>query len=134
MNMAVILDKPKVKISESLKALIKERTEEMGQVVLHISMKSISSQDFLIRIWPTSYLYDQGSDHASDLIHIENITYYPTWYLCPSGKPVNFTLVFSGLPKKCTTFDFVEHCTNQGGAFEVRNIARNNSDVYYLEV
>jgi len=131
-----IIEKPKTKISEKLLRQIKAQTEEMGQVVLHFIFKTSAHVlgDTLIRIWPTSYLYDLGSTHRSDLVHIENITYYPHWYLCPAGTETYFTLVFSGLPKSCTAFDFIEHCTNESGAFQVRNIQRNSSDVYFLQL
>lgn len=131
-----IIKKPETKISTKLLREIKTKTEEMGQVVLHFVFQTSESMlgDTLIRIWPTTFLYDLGSSHKSDLVHIENITYYPDWYLCPAGTETFFTLIFSGLPKSCSAFDFIEHCTNQAGAFEVRNIQRNNSDVYFLQL
>lgn len=132
--MPTVIDKPTIEISPELKELIKHHTQEMGQVVVHLALESISSYDQWIRIWPTTYLYDQGSAHTSDLVHIENIVYHPHWQLCPAGKVAHFTLIFAGLPRSCATFDLIEHCTNQSGAFEVRDIARNNNDVYYLKM
>jgi len=131
-----IIKKPETKISKKLLNEIKAQTEEMGQVVLHFVFQTsdMVQGDTLIRIWPTTYLYDLHSGHKSELVHIENITYYPDWYLCPAGTETYFTLIFSGLPKSCTAFDFIEHCTNQAGAFEVKNIQRNNSDVYFLQL
>ncbi len=85
-----------------------------------------------IRIWPSTYLYDHTSDHKSDLVHAEKISYYPEWTMTDSGEAY-FSLVFSGLPKSCTVFDLIEHCTNEGGAFKVLNIPRNESDVYYVQ-
>ena len=133
---ATIIKKPETKISNKLLNEIKAQTEEMGQVVLHFVFKTSNSMlgDTLIRIWPTSYLYDLHSSHKSELVHIENITYYPDWFLCPAGTETFFTLIFSGLPKSCTAFDFIEHCTNQSGAFLVENIQRNKSDVYFLQL
>lgn len=131
-----IIKKPDTRISEKLLKQIRSQTEEMGQVVLHFVFKTPNEGmgDTLIRIWPTSYLYDVHSAHRSDLVHIENITYYPTWFLCPAGTETFFTLIFSGLPKSCTAFDFIEHCSNQSGAFRVLNIQRNKSDVYFLQL
>ncbi|MPN29566.1 hypothetical protein SDC9_177019 [bioreactor metagenome] len=40
-----------------------------------------------------------------------------------------FTLVFSGLPDECTTFDLIEEIPEEGGFF-VPNIKRNGTDVY----
>ena len=133
---ATVITKPETRVSKKLLDEIKSQTEEMGQVVLHFlfQTKNILFGDTLIRIWPTTYLYDLGSSHRSELVHVENITYYPDWFLCPAGTETYFTLVFSGLPKSCTAFDFIEHCTNQSGAFEVRNIQRNSSDVYFLQL
>ncbi len=132
--MATVITKPDIDISLELKKLIQHSTEELGQVVVHFTVDNPTNQDSAIRIWPTTYLYDQGSSHHSDLVHIENIVYYPNWQICPKGTSSHFTLIFTGLPKSCSTFDFIEHCTNQGGAFEVRDIARNKSDVYYLKM
>jgi len=133
---ATIIKKPETLISEQLLNQIKSQTEEMGQVVLHFVFHTsdVLLGDTLIRIWPTTYLYDLHSSHKSELVHIENITYYPDWYLCPAGSESFFTLIFSGLPKSCTAFDFIEHCTNQSGAFQVKNIQRNKTDVYFLQL
>jgi hypothetical protein len=133
---ASIIQKPETKISEQLLRKIKTQFDEMGQVVLHFVFQTPNDLfgDTLIRIWPTTYLYDLHSAHRSELVHIENITYYPDWHLCPAGKETYFTLIFSGLPKSCAAFDFIEHCTNQQGAFEVKNIQRNKTDVYFLQL
>ncbi len=133
---ATIIKKPETKISKKLLREIKAQSEEMGQVVLHFVFRTtnIILGDTLIRIWPTTYLYDLNSAYRSELVHVENITYYPDWFLCPAGTETYFTLIFSGLPKSCTAFDFIEHCTNQSGAFHVKNIQRNESDVYFLQL
>jgi len=133
---ATIIKKPETFISKQLLNQIKTQSEEMGQVVLHFVFHTpdMLFGDSLIRIWPTTYLYDLHSAHKSELVHIENITYYPDWYLCPAGTESYFTLIFSGLPKSCTAFDFIEHCTNQSGAFQVKNIQRNKTDVYFLQL
>lgn len=131
MDFPKIIEKPKVSISPDLLQELKEQIHEQGQVVVHCIQKANSPT--LIRIWPTTYLYDHHSAHVSDLVHAENITYFPEW------KPVNqgenyFTLIFSGLPDSCILFDLLEHCDNQAGAFMVKSIVRNNTDVYYVEL
>ena len=133
---AKIIKKPKVEITEEWLKKVKVQADDMGQVVLHFVFRSPDDLfgDTLIRIWPTTYLYDNHSPHISDLVHIENITYYPDWHICPAGSNTYFTLIFSGLPKSCTAFDFIEHCSNQAGAFQVKNIQRNDSDVYFLQM
>ena len=127
-----IISEPQIDV-EILKSL-KAQVEELGQVVLHFLYKSPLTEIMNIRIWPSSYLYDLHSDHRSELVHIENIVLAPYWMPCFPGEKIHFTLIFSGLPKTCTMFDFVEICDNELGAFEARNIMRNDSDVYYLEI
>ena len=130
-----IITRPKVEIDPSLLEEIKSQTQEMGQVVIHFIYHTPAfAGESKIRIWPSTYLYDHDSPHKSELVHAENITYYPEWYECSPGSTNYFTLIFSGLPKACSTFDFIEHCDSQWGAFEVRNIPRNTSDVYFVRI
>ena len=130
-----IIIKPKIEIESSLLEEIKNMTQEMGQVVIHfIYFTPGNVDDSRIRIWPTSYLYDHDSPHKSELVHAENISYYPEWHSCPPGSTSFFTLIFAGLPKACRIFDFIEHCDSQWGAFVVKNIPRNPSDVYYVKI
>lgn len=132
--MIEVITEPKIQIDPEVLKLLKNETEEMGQVVLHFLYRTPASGFMNIRIWPSSFLYDKHSPHISELVHIENIVMYPYWMPCLPGEKVYFTLIFSGLPKSCTLFDFVEQCDNEAGAFQARNIMRNESDVYYLEI
>lgn len=130
-----VIEKPKVEIAEALLKQLATQAEEQGQVILHFLYQvQIFSFGNKIRIWPSSFLYDLHSDHRSELVHVENISIYPEWLELMPGQHHFFTLIFSGLPKSCTLFDFVEHCDGGPGAFEVRNIKRNNSDVYYIRI
>lgn len=132
---ATVITNPGLEISEEIKKKLLTKTDEAGQVILHIIYKAPSSYIYaLIRIWPTTYLYDHHSDHRSELVHAENITYYPEWHQCRPGVDNYFTLIFSGLPASCVMFDFIEHCDGSGGAFEVHNLIRNNTDVYYIRI
>ena len=70
-----IITKPKIQISEDILAEIKTQTAEMGQVVIHFLFES-NQIDYYIRIWPTTFLYDNHSAHRSELIHHENISLY----------------------------------------------------------
>jgi hypothetical protein len=108
--------------------------EEEGQVVIHFLYEEVYDSFMGIRIWPTTYLYDQSSSHRSTLIHVENITLAPEWTSIFPGSKKSFTLIFSGLPKSCTIFDFVEECNSEGPPFELRSIKRNNTDVYFLKI
>lgn len=130
-----IIEKPKTEIAEEVLSMLATQTDEQGQVILHFLYQvNIFSIGNKIRIWPTTFLYDLHSDHKSELVHVENICLYPTWQDLKPGKNYFFTLIFSGLPKSCNLFDFVEHCDGSPGAFEVRNIKRNTSDVYYIRM
>ncbi|MFM2392400.1 MAG: hypothetical protein RLZZ546_377 [Bacteroidota bacterium] len=129
-----VLTEPSVSIEQSLLEELFSKSEEKGQVILHFLYHTPKSSIMNIRIWPTTYLFDVHSTHKSELLHVEHITLYPQWMPCLPGEKVYFTLIFSGLPKTCTMFDFVEECIGQDGGFEARNIARNNTDVYFLEM
>lgn len=131
MEIGTIIKDPKIDISADLLEELQSKVHEQGQVVVHCLQES----DFpsFIRIWPSTYLYDHHSDHRSELVHAEKITYFPNWQVVDEGENY-FTLIFSGLPKSCKLFDLIEHCSNEGGAFKALNISRNNSDVYYVRV
>lgn len=129
---ATIIKEPEVKIDSKLLHELKTQTHERGQVVLHFLYFSFSLYgESRIRIWPTTYLYDQHSSHRSEMVHAEKITMYPEWQVCKPGNNY-FSLIFSGLPDDCKIFDFIELCDNQSGAFQVKNIKRNSDDVYFL--
>lgn len=89
--------------------------------------------DMMIRIWRTTFLVDKASSSRSKLIHAENISFAPVWTQIPNGQPYSFLLVFEALPKSCKQFDLLEDIPQAGG-FEVRNIARNASDVYHIDL
>lgn len=132
---ATIIKNPAIEISEEIKHKLLTETDEIGQVILHVIYRAPGNFIFaLIRIWPTTYLYDHHSDHRSELIHAENISYYPDWHQCIPGVDNYFTLVFSGLPSSCVMFDFIENCNGSSGAFEVHNLMRNKTDVYYIRL
>ena len=129
-----ILTEPNIQIDPEILAELTNETEEAGQVVLHNLYNTPMNTFMNIRIWPTTYLFDQHSNHRSELVHVENICLYPNWMPCFPGEKFHFTLIFSGLPKNCTVFDFIEVCDNEAGAFEARGLHRNATDVYFLEV
>lgn len=90
-------------------------------------------EEMLIRIWRTTFLIDRSSSARSELVHAENISYAPQWTMVPKDQQFNFLLIFSRLPKACTQFDLVEEIPQPGGFF-VRDIRRNESDVYHVEL
>ncbi len=122
---------PKIKIDTALVADTKILTEEIGQVILHCSFTPISKLSS-IRISRNTYIYDETSDHKSKLIHVEAIPIAPEKRIVKNRKTAYFTLVFTGLPKSCTHFKFVEiepHGENMD-PFLTPTIFRNSTDVY----
>lgn len=107
--------------------------QEERQVIVHCLFSSPPGEEMMIRIWPTTILQDHQSSAESKLIHIENISYFPQWTPIPAGKDYWFTLIFSGLPKGCRSFDLIEKIPQEGGFF-VSNIARNKTDVYRIRL
>lgn len=106
--------------------------EEEGQVTVHCKIKAPFPGTYA-RIWPSTYLVDIHSDHKSRLLHAEGICMYPHWTEITGGTTLYFTLVFSQLPKTCTTFDFLEQIPEPGG-FHIPALKRNASDVYHIDL
>ena len=91
------------------------------------------NKDMLIRIWRSTFLIDKGSGVRSKLIHAENISIAPVWTQIPDKTLYSFLLIFEGLPRACQYFDLLEDIPQPGG-FEIRNVSRNDSDVYHLDI
>jgi hypothetical protein len=108
------------------------KTSEDSFVYVHCHFEN-KWQDMLIRIWKTSYLIDHSSEHRSKLVHVENISYAPQWTLVPNYGDYNFLLIFTSLPKSCTSFDLLEQISMPGG-FHIKDIVRNETDVYHVNV
>jgi len=119
----------KTQIDEKLKNQIKNLCEEECQVIVHCNLYLEYSER--IRIWKNTNLIAHGSGKKSNLIHAENITFYPQWMWCEKGQH-NFTLFFKALPKKCEVFNLFEDIPELGG-FVKKNIRRNKSDVYHID-
>ena len=120
-------------IAEELLESLQLNIEPEKQVIVHCCFPAVPFADMLIRIWPSTFLVDERIGHRSTLIHHENISLFPYWTAVPPMKDFWFTLVFSGLPKNCTTFDLKEEIPQEGG-FWVRNIKRNATDIYRIKI
>ncbi len=131
-NIDVPTLKPDVKIDKLSRQKLLNQVQEESQVIVHCTYTGSMNRD-RIRIWASTFLYAKNLSHRSELIHVENITMYPMWMDVANGQTINFTLIFSGLPKHCKLFDMVENIPEPGG-FVFENIVRNNSDVYLLEI
>lgn len=120
-------------IAEELLEKFQSEIIEEKQVILHCCYKSEFFLEEKIRIWSSTYLVDRQSEHVSKLVHFENISLFPDWTDVPFGKEYWFTLVFSGLPKSCKVFDFIELIPQNDGFFQ-EGIVRNSSDVYKIKL
>ena len=123
----------KPKIAPEILAQIEEQFEQEKQVIVHCCFQNNYTLGNLVRIWPSTFLEDKFTGYRSKLIFWENIAVFPYWTDIPPVKEYCFTLVFSGLPKECKVFDFVEEVTH-GSGFLVTDIERNESDVYTLKL
>ena len=118
----------KIEIAPELLEQLQTQVEK--QVIVHCTVTGIPNYN-TVRVWPTIYLFPEQSDRKSKLLHHFNIALYPSSQrIGPTGKH-HFTLIFEGLPSRCTNFDIVEIIPEKG-AFEARNIARNESDTYWV--
>lgn len=124
----------KTKPSHETKTITSEQTEvrEDSYVYVHCYVQP-PVDDVLIRIWKTTFLIDKYSGSKSQLVHTENISLAPQWTLVPRNKPYSFLLIFTALAKSCTRFDLVEDIPQSGG-FLVKDIQRNETDVYHVDI
>lgn len=127
--MSEVIAKPKI-VEELLQQAL---TSEEKQVIVHCCFPASAGFGDLIRIWKSTYLIDNENSHKSELVHAENITFFPVWTEIPPMKDYWFTLIFSGLPKSCKNFDLKEIIPQEGGFF-VQNIKRNSSDIYKIRI
>jgi hypothetical protein len=126
------ITKTKPQVDVDTLASIDPAMLEDSFVYVHCHFKN-ASDEMLIRIWRTTFLIDKTSATRSQLIHAENISYAPVWTLVPGKVDFTFLLVFGGLPKSCRVFDLVEEIEQSGG-FVVKNIKRNETDVYNVDI
>lgn len=119
-------------VDKKTKKKLLAHADEQSTVVVHCRFNPGNS-DSMVRIWRSTYLNANNSNHRSKLLHAENITLYPVWTPVDGGRIFNFTLIFSGLPKSCTAFDLHEDIPQEGGFFVV-GIARNATDVYVVDI
>jgi hypothetical protein len=124
--------KVKPAVDVEVLSAIQPETLEDSFVYVHCHFNN-PADEMLIRIWRTTFLIDQSSTSKSSLIHAENISFAPMWTVIPDRTMYTFLLIFSALPKGCKIFDLVEEIAQPGG-FDVRNIQRNQQDVYHINI
>jgi len=122
---------PDVRLNENLKAELLSQIQEESMVVVHCTYTAVDEIGF--RIWNSTLLIDQHSGERSRMLHAFGITVSPTWMLLEAGTTSRFTLIFSPLPKTCEVFTLYEDIQEPNG-FEIKNIKRNRSDVYHVNI
>jgi len=100
--------------------------DEERQTIVHCNCGDV----YAYRVWPSTYLIETESGKKAKLLHAFNISLAPLW---TENNGKGFALVFEGLSKGCRSFDLIEIIPEPGG-FEVKGIARNNSDVYSVNL
>jgi len=130
-----IKDPPvRTKTEEKADVLTAEDTGTLEDSYVYVHCYYDCPQEgMLIRIWKTTFLIDRSSGTKSGLVHAENISIAPQWTVIPAKSTFHFLLIFSGLPRSCQKFDFVEEIQQPGG-FRVNNIMRNEQDVYHVTI
>lgn len=108
---------------------LSEQVDHQHMVLVHLNIYG----PMPYRVWPTTYLFDQHSDHRSQLLHIENMAIHPTYAYVDIGQRKHRRLNLEGLPKSCTVFDFRE-VIPESGPFEQKGIPHNTSEIYTLEL
>lgn len=112
---------------------LETKVDEEKQVIVHCCFSNNYLVGNLIRIWRSTFLTDKFTGHQSKLLFWQNISEFPYWTEVPPVKEYWFTLIFEGLPKDCKIFDLEEIIPESDG-FVVKDIDRNESDVYRVKI
>jgi hypothetical protein len=120
--------------NEAIESLL-ANAQEQGQVIMHCMHYGCSSEcgktlKCELKLNPNVQLIPTNGSRPSKLIQTYNIN-LPPGRTFKNSYGTEFTLIFTGLPKNCTEFDFIE--PDEGGkGWEAKNIKRNKTDVYKL--
>ncbi len=121
-----------VQIDPELQTMI----EEEGQVIVHCSFyndPSIYLGEVGVRVWKETFLIDEQSGQLNQMVRALGVVYEPNWYFIQPGETKKFTMLFDALPKSCNSFTLAE-IIPQSGAFVVKNIPRNKTDIYNVNL
>lgn len=124
--------KTRPEVGEAVLTSIDPNTLEDSYVYVHCHVGTLE-EGMLIRIWRTTFLIDRAHGSKSGLVHAENISFAPQWTMIPGKGSYTFLLIFSALAKSCRVFDLVEEIPQPGG-FVVRDIPRNETDIYHVDI
>ena len=109
---------------------------EEGQVVIHIfhrvcSPTCVSLGACGVCMNPKVFLRPNKIGCRSELLHITHSDLLSDKGLTPKKEVTKFTLIFSGMPKSASSFDFIEPCER---GWSLLDIQRNKTDVYVLKI
>lgn len=110
--------------------------QEEAQVIVHCSFfndPSLYFGEMGVRVWKETFLIDEATGIQVPMIKALGIVYQPDWYFLAPGETKRFTMIFEALPKSCVSFTLAE-IIPQSGAFVVKGIPRNNSDIYHARL
>jgi hypothetical protein len=113
-------------------------TPEDGQTIIHCSY--VSKHKYVnggwMNICVATYLENSADPDEFTRIQLLNAYNVPLsperHFFSRGGERKEFTLIFPPLPKEWRSFDLMEHSRENN--FEVYNIPRNESGVYYLKI
>jgi len=122
-------------VDQELESLV-QNVDEDRQTIIHC--RYVSKSKYInggwVNIWPSTYLTDADSQEEIEMLFAFQIPLSPNrYYFERAGQVKRFTLLFPGLPKNWKRFHFREH-TPTGDGFTVKDILRNNSGVYQIEL
>jgi hypothetical protein len=126
---------PEISVAKKVKQQIHNLPQEESQVIIHINLHPcnpicLSSNSCRFEVSAEISLIPNTNASASRLVHAININVSPAT-IAITKEVTSFSLVFNGLPKLATSFDFIEP-GNKG--WKLLNIPRNISDVYVLNI
>ena len=126
---------PAVSSSVSIDEKLAQLPLEERQVVIHINHHAcfrscVSFGACSVCLNSTVYLLPNTVSTPSILVHAINAEHLDDMMILKK-EVMSFSLIFSGLPKGATSFDFIEP---GDGGWRLLNIKRNKSDVYVLKI
>jgi hypothetical protein len=84
--MEIVKEPKKVTIDPELKNAIQTLVEEESQVLIHLHLHF--SNFSTIRIWKSTFLMPHNNGEKINLVHADNISFYPDWTICRTGETV----------------------------------------------
>ena len=130
-NVNVFFMKPAIKIKPAEEVKVNLAPEHQYKEERQVLVRAYITEFMPVRIWPSTYLICNQTGTRLKMLFSENVSKAPHWGLIAPYE--RFYMIFEGLPKACLSFDLYEEI-DQPGNFHIKNIGRNGSDVYDLEI